>query len=66
MDSASSRPGTLRRAPENFLSAADIAAVAAGRRDFLKKAFVAAGASLATGASVNALAAGADHDGAPD
>ena len=57
MDTDSNCVGRLRRAPENFLSAEDIAAVAAGRRGFLKKAFAAAGASLATGASVRALAA---------
>ena len=59
MDTDSNRVGRLRRAPENFLSPEDIAAVAAGRRGFLKKAFVAAGASLATGTSVKALAADA-------
>ncbi|MGI9024388.1 MAG: sulfite dehydrogenase [Burkholderiaceae bacterium] len=65
MDSDSSRPGRLRRAPENFLSAEDIAAVGAGRRDFLKKAMVAAGASLAAGATLDALAAEAGDVGDP-
>jgi len=59
MDTDSNHVGRLQRAPENFLSAKDIAAVAAGRRSFLKKSFAAAGASLATGASVNTLAADA-------
>ena len=59
------RVGRLRRAPENFLSSEDIAAVAAGRRDFLKKAFVTAGASLATAATGNALAADATSAGDP-
>ncbi len=65
MSPASNRVGRLRLAPENFLSAEDIAAVAAGRRGFLKKAFAAAGASLATGASVNALAADTSNAGDP-
>ncbi len=65
MNSDMNPVGRLRRAPENFLSAEDIAAVAAGRRDFLKKAFIAAGASLATGASAHALAADASNAGDP-
>ena len=40
----------LRLAPENFLDAAGIRAVRAGRRDFLRHAFIAAGAAGATGA----------------
>ena len=40
----------LRLAPENFLDAAGIRAVRAGRRDFLRHAFIAAGAAAATGA----------------
>ena len=40
-------PGRLRAAPENFLSEEQVKAVAAGRRDFLRKSFVAAGAALA-------------------
>lgn len=35
-------PGRLRRAPESFLDAAQIAQVQAGRRDFLRGAFAAA------------------------
>jgi sulfane dehydrogenase subunit SoxC len=37
----------LRPAPENFLTEEQIGAVAAGRRDFLRKGFLAAGAALA-------------------
>ena len=37
-------PGRVARAPENFLDAAQIADVQAGRRDFLRGAFVAAAA----------------------
>jgi sulfane dehydrogenase subunit SoxC len=48
-------PGRVQRAPENFLDAAQIAEVQAGRRDFLRGAFVAA-AALGTG---RAVAAGA-------
>jgi len=40
------QPGRLKRAPENFLDAARIAEVQAGRRDFLRGAFVAAAAGL--------------------
>ena len=41
------QPGRLRSAPENFLSEDQVKAVAAGRRDFLRKSFLAAGAALA-------------------
>ena len=41
------QPGRLRPAPENFLSEEQIKAVGAGRRDFLRKSFLAAGAALA-------------------
>ena len=42
------QPGRLRRAPENFLSEAEIKAVGEGRRDFLRKSFLtAAGAAMA-------------------
>lgn len=37
------QPGRLRHAPENFLSEAQVEAVASGRRDFLRKSFLAAG-----------------------
>jgi sulfane dehydrogenase subunit SoxC len=39
--------GRLRPAPENFLDAGEIAAVQAGRRDFLRGAFLAAAAAAA-------------------
>ena len=41
------QPGRLRPAPESFLSAEQVQAVAAGRRDFLRKSFMAAGAAMA-------------------
>jgi sulfane dehydrogenase subunit SoxC len=41
------QPGRLRPAPENFLSEEQIQAVAAGRRDFLRKGLFAAGAAVA-------------------
>ena len=40
-------PGRIVRAPENFLAPVQIAALAAGRRDFLKSSFLAASAALA-------------------
>ena len=43
------RAGRILKAPENFLGAAEIAGVQAGRRDFLRKSFAAAGAALAGG-----------------
>ena len=46
-------PGRVHRAPENFLDAAQIAEVQAGRRDFLRGAFVAA-AALGAGRTVAA------------
>lgn len=47
MGDLSKLPGRLQRAPENFLSDEQVKAVAAGRRDFLRKSFLAAGAALA-------------------
>ena len=41
------QPGRLRPAPEGFLSEDQIKAVGSGRRDFLRKSFLAAGAALA-------------------
>ena len=41
------QPGRLRPAPENFLSEDQLKAVAAGRRDFLRKSLLAAGAAMA-------------------
>ena len=49
-------PGQLVRAPEHFLGPAEIRAVQSGRRDFLRGAFLAAGASAVTGATLPALA----------
>ena len=43
-------PGRLARAPENFLDPQQIADVQAGRRDFLRGAFLAAAASATGGA----------------
>ena len=51
-------PGRLRPAPENFLSEEQIKAVGAGRRDFLRKSFIAAGAAM--GAPLAARAAEGD------
>jgi sulfane dehydrogenase subunit SoxC len=48
------QPGRLRPAPENFLSEEQIKAVGAGRRDFLRKSFLAAGAALAAPLAVRA------------
>lgn len=52
------RPGRVRPAPENFLSDEDIAAVAGGRRDFLRKAFVTASAAMAVPVVAKAQTAG--------
>jgi sulfane dehydrogenase subunit SoxC len=56
--------GRLRKAPENFLSAAELAAVRAGRRDFLAAALRRAMAAGAT-ATLAAGAAQAAADGDP-
>ncbi|WP_374326545.1 sulfite dehydrogenase [Azonexus sp.] len=58
MGDLSKLPGRLQRAPENFLSDDQVKSVAAGRRDFLRKSFLAAGAALA--APVAARAAEGD------
>lgn len=47
MGDFSNQPGRLRPAPENFLSHEQVKAVGAGRRDFLRKSFLAAGAAMA-------------------
>jgi sulfane dehydrogenase subunit SoxC len=52
------RLGRIKPAPENFLSDEDIRSVKEGRRDFLRKAFVAAGAAVAAPAVANAQSAG--------
>jgi sulfane dehydrogenase subunit SoxC len=50
-DAALGKPGRLLRAPEHFLGPDEIADVQAGRRDFLRKSFVAASAALAGAAA---------------
>jgi len=50
-DQTGRRPGRVMRAPENFLGPADIAAVKAGRRDFLRNSLLAASAALAGAAA---------------
>jgi len=52
------RPGRVRPAPENFLTDEQIAAVKDGRRDFLRKAFLAASAAMAAPAVARAAAEG--------
>ena len=47
MSDLAKQPGHLKKAPENFLSDGQIEAVTAGRRDFLRKSFLAAGAAMA-------------------
>jgi len=49
--------GHIRPAPENFLSDEDVKRVESGRRDFLRKSFLSAGAAMAAVASGRALAA---------
>ncbi len=46
MDTNGIRPGTLRRAPEGFLSAEQLAQVKSGRRGFLRSALAAASAAV--------------------
>lgn len=55
------KPGQLRRAPENFLSDAQIEAVGKGRRDFIRGAFAAAGV-----AAMAPVAARAASEGDPN
>ncbi len=52
------RPGRIRPAPENFLTSEQIAAVTAGRRDFLRKALVGATAALAAPVAARAAVEG--------
>ena len=58
MSDISKQPGQLRIAPENFLSETQIKAVAGGRRDFLRKSFLAAGAVMAAPLAARAAAEG--------
>ncbi|MDD4887992.1 MAG: sulfite dehydrogenase [Thiomonas sp.] len=48
--------GRLRKAPEHFLNSEQIAQVQAGRRDFLRKTFLTATATMAAGGAANAYA----------
>jgi len=48
--------GRLRKAPENFLSAEQVASVSSGRRDFLRGSFLTAAAVLGAGRAVAAEA----------
>ena len=59
MSSLFDQPGRLRRAPENFLSADEIRAVGAGRRDFLRSSLIAATAAMAVPAVARAASTGA-------
>lgn len=54
------RRGRVQPAPENFLSAEQIAAVSSGRRDFLKAALAAGGGTLAATVAARSLAAAGD------
>ena len=58
MASHYARPGRVRPAPESFLSREDIEAVTKGRRDFIRNAFLAAGAAVAAPAVARAQPAG--------
>ena len=58
MTNSFGRPGRVRPAPENFLSDTDIEAVKNGRRDFIRKAFLAAGAAIAGSAAAQGRPAG--------
>ncbi|MCK6390291.1 MAG: sulfite dehydrogenase [Azonexus sp.] len=46
MGDLSNKPGRLQRAPENFLTEEQVKAVGAGRRDFMRKSFLAASAAM--------------------
>lgn len=56
MSSSNTNPGSIRKAPENFLDTTGVQAVfaeaRAGRRDFIRKAFAAAATGVATTAAV--------------
>ncbi len=66
MNMDSSGPGRLLRAPENFLDRAAVGQVMAGRRDFLRQAFVAAGAAAVAAAPARAAAATPASAGDPN
>ena len=52
------RPGRVRPAPENFLTDEQIASVKDGRRDFMRKAFMAASVAMAAPAVARAAVEG--------
>ncbi len=56
--------GGIRRAPENFLTADEQKEIAAGRRDFLRKSFIAASAAVAVPAFLPAAAYAAEGEAA--
>jgi sulfane dehydrogenase subunit SoxC len=58
MANIDTRLGRVKPAPENFLTDEQIAAVKEGRRDFLRKAFITAGAAMAAPAVAHAQSAG--------
>jgi len=51
-------PGRIRKAPENFLAAGQIASISSGRRDFLRGSFIAAAAALGAGRAMAEEASG--------
>ncbi len=55
MGDLSNKPGRLQPAPENFLSEEQVKAVAAGRRNFLRKSFFAASAAMAAPIAARAV-----------
>jgi sulfane dehydrogenase subunit SoxC len=58
MGDISKQPGHLQPAPESFLTEAEVQAIAAGRRSFLRKSFLAAGAAMAAPMAARAMEAG--------
>src|SRR5258708_24031408 len=58
-------PGRLTRAPEHFLDSRQIADAQAGRRGFLRDAFLAAAAAAGAGTSATLRAADGKEDGDP-
>src|ERR1700681_3139825 len=58
-------PGRLGRAPEHFLDSRQIADVQAGRRGFLRDAFLAAAAAAGAGTSATVRAVDVQEEGDP-
>ncbi len=58
MGDISKQPGHLQPAPESFLTEAEVQAIATGRRSFLRKSFLAAGAAMAAPMAARAMEAG--------